>query len=254
MTSVHVGSLRPACRLYPEARQAARAGRVTLKTSPCGRRPWEVLVTEAVPQRRTNVTALLDWRRQVAALYAAVRSLADADVEAAHQLWQDEREQAAGNPPAVACPGRSAGQGSLACRSRRTIPRFGSRSRRHRSGAGQDRDADRNRRRGVVRAGRDRPACQASVTSTCGGWPATVAASSCRSRTPGPTARPIQAAATCSTRSRAQTSGGSDGSLVLDLNFAYNPSCAYDPAWACPLAPPGNTVQVPVNAGELMPD
>ena len=46
--------------------------------------------------------------------------------------------------------------------------------------------------------------------------------------------------------------GGGDGSLVLDLNFAYNPSCAYDPAWACPLAPPGNTVQVPVTAGELM--
>ncbi len=47
--------------------------------------------------------------------------------------------------------------------------------------------------------------------------------------------------------------GGDGGSLVVDLNFAYNPSCAYDPAWACPLAPPGNVVPVPVNAGELMP-
>ena len=47
--------------------------------------------------------------------------------------------------------------------------------------------------------------------------------------------------------------GGDDGYLVIDLNFAYNPSCAYDPAWACPLAPPGNTVRVPVSAGELMP-
>jgi uncharacterized protein len=47
--------------------------------------------------------------------------------------------------------------------------------------------------------------------------------------------------------------GGGGGYLVIDLNFAYNPSCAYDPAWACPLAPPGNTVHVPVNAGELMP-
>jgi uncharacterized protein len=46
--------------------------------------------------------------------------------------------------------------------------------------------------------------------------------------------------------------GGEDGFLVVDLNFAYNPSCAYDPAWSCPLAPPGNTVPVPVNAGELM--
>lgn len=45
------------------------------------------------------------------------------------------------------------------------------------------------------------------------------------------------------------TSGA--GTLVIDLNFAYNPSCAYDPAWACPLAPPGNTLAVEINAGEL---
>lgn len=43
------------------------------------------------------------------------------------------------------------------------------------------------------------------------------------------------------------------GTLVVDLNFAYNPSCAYDPAWACPLAPPGNTLPVEVLAGELYP-
>jgi uncharacterized protein (DUF1684 family) len=41
------------------------------------------------------------------------------------------------------------------------------------------------------------------------------------------------------------------GTLVIDLNFAYNPSCAYDPAWQCPLAPPGNRLTVPVIAGEL---
>jgi uncharacterized protein (DUF1684 family) len=46
--------------------------------------------------------------------------------------------------------------------------------------------------------------------------------------------------------------GGSGDCLIVDLNFAYNPSCAYDPAWACPLAPPGNTVPVPVQAGELL--
>jgi hypothetical protein len=44
--------------------------------------------------------------------------------------------------------------------------------------------------------------------------------------------------------------GGHDRSLVLDLNFAYNPSCAYDPAWACPLAQPGNTVPVAIPVGE----
>ena len=45
-------------------------------------------------------------------------------------------------------------------------------------------------------------------------------------------------------------SGATPTSLVLDFNFAYNPSCAYDPAWACPLAPPGNVVSVEIPAGE----
>ena len=47
--------------------------------------------------------------------------------------------------------------------------------------------------------------------------------------------------------------GGGQGRLILDFNFAYNPSCAYDAAWACPLAPPGNRVERPLLAGELMP-
>jgi uncharacterized protein (DUF1684 family) len=45
--------------------------------------------------------------------------------------------------------------------------------------------------------------------------------------------------------------GSRDATLVLDFNFAYNPSCAYDPAWACPLAPAGDTVDVPIPVGEL---
>ena len=41
------------------------------------------------------------------------------------------------------------------------------------------------------------------------------------------------------------------GRLILDFNFAYNPSCSYDPAWACPLAPAGNRVDTVVPVGEL---
>ena len=48
--------------------------------------------------------------------------------------------------------------------------------------------------------------------------------------------------------------GWDGGRLVLDLNFAYNPSCAYDPRWACPLAPPGNRLAAPVRCGELAYD
>jgi len=44
--------------------------------------------------------------------------------------------------------------------------------------------------------------------------------------------------------------GAALDSLVLDFNFAYNPSCAYDPAWACPLAQAGNRIAVEIPAGE----
>jgi uncharacterized protein (DUF1684 family) len=45
--------------------------------------------------------------------------------------------------------------------------------------------------------------------------------------------------------------GSADGRLVVDLNFAYAPSCAHDPAWACPLAPAGNLLEADVPVGEL---
>jgi uncharacterized protein (DUF1684 family) len=47
--------------------------------------------------------------------------------------------------------------------------------------------------------------------------------------------------------------GVSGDRLVLDFNFAYNPSCAYDPSWACPLTPPANRLKIAVRAGELTP-
>ena len=45
---------------------------------------------------------------------------------------------------------------------------------------------------------------------------------------------------------------GEHGGLVIDLNFAYHPSCRYDDKWQCPLAPPGNTIATPVEAGERL--
>lgn len=44
--------------------------------------------------------------------------------------------------------------------------------------------------------------------------------------------------------------GGDGGRLVVDFNYAYHPSCFYSDAWACPLAPPGNRLTVPIEAGE----
>jgi uncharacterized protein (DUF1684 family) len=45
--------------------------------------------------------------------------------------------------------------------------------------------------------------------------------------------------------------GREEGKLVIDFNYAYNPSCAYNPRWVCPLAPPENWLPAPIRAGEL---
>jgi hypothetical protein len=46
---------------------------------------------------------------------------------------------------------------------------------------------------------------------------------------------------------------GSEGDLlVLDFNFSYHPSCRYDPAWQCPLAPPQNVLTIAIEAGERL--
>jgi uncharacterized protein len=42
------------------------------------------------------------------------------------------------------------------------------------------------------------------------------------------------------------------GTIVVDLNFAYQPSCAFDPRWACPLAPPENRLATRIEAGERL--
>jgi uncharacterized protein len=48
---------------------------------------------------------------------------------------------------------------------------------------------------------------------------------------------------------------GSDlaaATVVLDFNYAYHPSCTYDPRWVCPLAPPDSRLRVPIRAGERL--
>ncbi len=41
-----------------------------------------------------------------------------------------------------------------------------------------------------------------------------------------------------------------DGTVSIDFNYAYNPYCAYNQAYSCPLPPMENWLQVPIEAGE----
>jgi len=39
--------------------------------------------------------------------------------------------------------------------------------------------------------------------------------------------------------------------VAIDFNYAYNPNCAYNPEWSCPLPPAENWLKVPIRAGEM---
>lgn len=43
---------------------------------------------------------------------------------------------------------------------------------------------------------------------------------------------------------------GAPDRLILDFNFAFQPSCAFDPRWSCPLAPPENRLNIAITGGE----
>jgi len=42
----------------------------------------------------------------------------------------------------------------------------------------------------------------------------------------------------------------SGGKFLVDFNLAYNPYCAYNEQWSCPLTPAENRLKVPIRAGE----
>lgn len=41
-----------------------------------------------------------------------------------------------------------------------------------------------------------------------------------------------------------------DGRFAVDFNLAYNPYCAYNERWSCPLTPPENRIKIAIRAGE----
>lgn len=44
-----------------------------------------------------------------------------------------------------------------------------------------------------------------------------------------------------------------EDSAVVDFNRTYNPTCTYNPDYACPLPPPENRIDAPIPVGEKTP-
>ena len=43
-----------------------------------------------------------------------------------------------------------------------------------------------------------------------------------------------------------------EGQLLVDFNYAYNPYCAYNENWSCPLTPAENRLSIAIRAGESL--
>lgn len=196
-----------------------------------------------------SVLSLLDWRRQVAAMYADVR--ATADPAAAHRQWQDARNKLLGTHPQSPVPAAERPHfGGVPVAPYDPRLRFdaeldtGTQPLRIEVSTGTD---------GVVpfeRAGLVHlPGVGDLDVWWLAGYGGGIFVPIRDTRDDGltyPGGRYVLDTV------KGADLGGADGRLIVDLNFAYNPSCKYDPAWACPLPPPGNVVGVPVTAGELM--
>jgi uncharacterized protein (DUF1684 family) len=196
---------------------------------------------------RSNATGLLDWRRQVAALYARIR--ASDEPRAAHQLWIDERNRLLRDHQESPIPaGDRPGFSGVPVAPYDPELRFTAAV-----------DTEVQPARFEVETGTDGKVAfeRAGVVHLPGigdldvwwlagyGGGIFVPVKDTSGATYGGGRYLLDTV-------KGADLGGTDGYLVLDFNFAYNPSCAYDPAWACPLAPPGNTAGVPINAGELI--
>lgn len=196
-----------------------------------------------------SATSLLDWRRRVAAIYAEVR--ATPDPSAAHQTWQEQRNELLATHPQSPIP--TADRESF---ERVPVAPYDPRLR---FTAQVDTDVESARielstgtdgvvpfeRAGVVRLPGVGDLDVWWLASYGGGIFVPIRDTRADGAT-YPGGRYVIDTV------KGADLGGDDGFLVIDLNFAYNPSCAYDPAWACPLAPTSNTVPVPVDGGEML--
>jgi uncharacterized protein len=192
---------------------------------------------------------LLDYRRRVNQMYQDVRSLRDHDPRAAHQLWRERRDELFRSHPQSALPPekRAAFRGLpyreydpafVFTAAVRPLPR-------------ESYDVDTSTG-GVIRFVRfgavDTPLGSLEVL-----W---------LDEYSGGVFLPFRDATSGKTTygggrylldtAKGADLGSSGDTLVLDFNFAYHPSCVYDPKWTCPLAPLSNRLTVPVEAGELV--
>jgi uncharacterized protein (DUF1684 family) len=206
------------------------------------------------PPSSPDLLDLFDWRRAVADLYADVRRIAARDPEAAWHRWRDARDRLFREHPQspVPRPRRPAFEG---------VPYFpydpayrilgatDPTEREHFDVAGSDGSTygfTRFATVGFELLGERRTLGCYWLDGYAGGLFVSFRDASSGRETYGAGRYLLD------TAKGADLGADPDGRLVLDFNFSYNPSCSYDPRWACPLAPPENRLAVAVEAGERL--
>ncbi|MDQ6753056.1 MAG: DUF1684 domain-containing protein [Actinomycetota bacterium] len=207
---------------------------------------------EPDPEAGAYATAVMDWRLQTFAMYAEVREAAVLNPAAAHQLWRQRRDSLfrghAASPLNDAKKQRFTG---LAVS--RYDPAYRFECALTATGAGEEMN---------VNTGTDGVVPFVRLGSFAVPGIGTLAVWRLRSygggifvpfrdSTAGKPDGSYGAGRYLLDTVKGAYLGQSGSSFVLDFNFAYNPSCAYDEAWACPLPGRDNRLAVDVPAGEL---
>ncbi|GAA1941369.1 DUF1684 domain-containing protein [Agromyces allii] len=199
---------------------------------------------------------LVDWRRRVFGLYAGVRQLSAHDPAAGHELWKSGRDELfAGHPQSPLLPDDRASFTGLTIARYDPDWRFELEVRR-----------PEEPQRLVVESATDGKirfslvgTVRVPYLGTLDVWRLTqyggglfLPVKDKLAGTPGGTYGGGRYLLDTIKGADLGTGAGLD-TLVVDFNFAYNPSCAYDPSWSCPLAQPGNTLREEVPVGERLP-
>ena len=192
---------------------------------------------------------LADWRRQVSELYAAVR--ANEDPAAAWNLWKRERDRLYRTHPQGPIPVDRRGDDTSpdyypydrALRVRADVE----------SGDGASFELPGSVSGHVIaeRAGTARFTLDGEPLRLSVFWLADYAGGLFVSFRDATSGKETYGAG----RYVLDTAKGADlgmdaGGLILDFNFAYQPSCSYDERWSCPLPPRENWLTIPIRAGE----
>lgn len=198
---------------------------------------------------------LLDWRRRVAELYGEVRDRARTDPAAAHEHWALVREHLLRTHPQSPVPPEHRAAFRLGVVAYDPAFRFVAVVEPHPDDAAGPHVRDvatatdgvvRLERRGLVRLGELGTLDVWWVTGYGGGIFVPLRDATSGVTTYGGGRYVLDTV-------KGADLGGEGGTLVVDLNLAYPPSCAYDPAWVCPLPGPGNRLDAAVPVGEHGP-